>query len=118
MCIPIFPSATGSLPSSSPVREGHRTRVAGLVAPVRRSSRLRAGRGGSERDVATHLEERQGAPGGLPDMDDEARAVAPSERHARPGGRRDIPAVVLDAHAQRRADAPMRFAEPAKSAQR
>ena len=52
----------------------------------------------SERDV-THLEERQGAIGGLPEVEDEARAVAPSEREDRPGGRENLSAVVLDARA-------------------
>ncbi len=51
----------------------------------------------SERDVTAHLEERQGAPGGLTEVEDEARAVAPSERQARPGGRGNVSAGVLDA---------------------
>ena len=38
--------AWGRSRSSNPVREGHRTRIPGLVAPARRSNRLRAGRGG------------------------------------------------------------------------
>ncbi len=88
----------GSLPSISPVPQ--------LVAPVRRSSRLQTGRCGLERNVPAHLEERQGAPGGLPEVEDEARAVAPSERQARPGGRRHVAAIVLNARAKRRASEP------------
>jgi len=65
----------------------------------------------SERDVTAHLEERQGAPGSLTEVEDEACAVAPSERQARPGGRGNVSAVVLDARPQRRANEPAVAAE-------
>ena len=45
-------------------------------------------------------------------MEDEARAVAPSERQARPSGRGNVSAVVLDARSQRRANEPAVVSEP------
>jgi len=45
-------------------------------------------------------------------VEDEARAVAPSERQARPGGRGNVSAIVLDSRPQRRADEPTVASEP------
>ena len=65
----------------------------------------------SERDVTAHLEEHQSASGGLPEVEDEACAVAPSERQARSGGRATSPPSYSIARAQCRANEPAAASE-------
>ena len=115
--------------SSNPVREGHRARVRRSVAPVRRSNRLRAGRGGLGTKRTGPSGRASGCPRRLRRGEDEARTMAPSERQARPRRSatrrrrrtrrpRVAPGERTSVPARTARTAPMRLTEPAKSEQR